>query len=156
MALQRRWRELLQGYEVGAVLLDGSHVTGLEVELLSMFASNTRTTGACRVHVGTGAAASSSGVTNASWATTMRAAAAASHQRRAMSATDGHDPCRQVDDQSEGVEHDQGLDRIPGHKPQQRGEPEHSDDQPADEKASPHDSRSDGGDEAADRPLSAR
>ena len=51
-----------------------------------MFASNTRTTGACRAHAGTGAAADSSGKTNASWAATMTTAAAASHQRRAMSA----------------------------------------------------------------------
>ena len=51
-----------------------------------MLASNTRTAGACRAQAGTGAAASSSGATNATWAATMTAAAAASHQRRAISA----------------------------------------------------------------------
>ncbi len=50
---------------------------------------------------------------------------------------DGHDPGRQVDDQGEGVEHDKGLERVPGHQPQERDEPEHSDDQPADEAAHP-------------------
>jgi hypothetical protein len=50
-----------------------------------MFASNTRTTGACRAQAGKGAAADSSGQTNTSWAATTRAAAEASHQRRVMS-----------------------------------------------------------------------
>ena len=62
---------------------------------------------------------------------------------RAKGGRDGHDPGRQVDDQGEGVKHDQRLERVPGHEPQERDEPEHSDDQPADdEKAGPHDSRS--------------
>jgi hypothetical protein len=72
----------------------------------------------------------------------MTTAAAASHQRRADERPDGHDPRREVDDQREGVEHDQRLDRVPRHQPQQRDQTEHSDDQPADdEKADPHDSR---------------
>ena len=55
---------------------------------------------------------------------------------------DGHDPGRQVDDQGEGVKHDQRLDRVPRHQPQERDQSEHGDDQPADdEKAGPHDSR---------------
>ena len=108
-----------------------------------MFASKTRTTGACRAQAGTGAAASSSGAANASWAATMTAAAAASHQRRAIQRPGGHHPGRQVDDQGEGVEHDQRLGRVRGYQPQQRDEPEHRHDQPADdEKAGPHDSRS--------------